>query len=485
MNNKRFLSLLLVLLLLLSGCRFGMPDTEELTGMPVIGAIPLEGHYRFEELIPFDPGRFVDRSGFLDFTASFSLEGARIGQEAASAPSYLAKIVDTYDYFRLRHQMDPSRFGLEEGRLEVVNITQEGRSFYPILVLDAEHIALVKGENFIRMRRFVPQGTGDNGFPGTVPPENGQESPSPHSVTEARAGVLLGLRAPRHPETGASSYRTLWITNDGEIQEVYEVQDILFPRKEFWRMRVERIPTDSGFQETVVSHPVSQAPPEDKALEEAPLRRIQLEFVGNNVFGVHVVAEDTQYRRMVSVDEAAALQGLDIQDLAGEAGRESFLHALTMEKSRNSRLQEASVNLPGYFRSVALHRFHGHWHVTGGIALEGQWMDLPVAMKPSTAMVAYDGMTVSFDQVQERVPQALDAFQAPGNSFLLVRTPRYLMMYRILPDGQLSERPLQMVEISESETIIMAEWARGEFVARWTDMVEELGRKIIFVQNRR
>lgn len=484
MKKMGFHSLLLVLLLLLSGCRFGMPDTAELTGMPVSGAIPLEGHYRFEELIPFDPNRFVDRSGFLDFTASFSLEAARIGQEAASTPGYLAKIVDTYDYFRLRHQMDPGHFGLEEDRLEVVNITQEGRSFYPILVLDAEHIALVKGENFIRMRRFVPQETGDSGFPGDAPPTNGQESLSPHRVTEARAGVLLGLRAPRHPETGIASYRTLWITNDGEIQEVYEVEDILFPRKEFWRMRVDSLQTDGGLQETVVTHPVSQDPPKTQALEE-PLRRIQLEFVGNNLFGVHVTEEDTTYRRMVAVDEPAALLGQDILDLAGEPGREAFLHALAMEKSRNSRLQEASVNLAAYFRSVALHRFHGHWHVTGGIPLEGQWVDLPVAMKPSTAMVAYDGMTVSFDQVQERVPQALDAFQAPGNSFLLVRTPRYLMLYRIQPDGQLSERPLQMVEISESETIIMAEWARGEFVARWTAMVEDLGRKIIFVQNRR
>ena len=58
------------------------------------------------------------------------------------------------------------------------------------------------------------------------------------------------------------------------------------------------------------------------------------------------------------------------------------------------------------------------------------------------------------------------------------------MMYRIL-GGELAEEPLQVIEIKEEEEIIMAEWARGEFVKRWTDMAAKEGSKIIFVQNHR
>ena len=47
------------------------------------------------------------------------------------------------------------------------------------------------------------------------------------------------------------------------------------------------------------------------------------------------------------------------------------------------------------------------------------------------------------------------------------------------------EVEFQAIEIKEEEEIIMAEWARGEFVKRWTDMASREGNKIIFVQNRR
>jgi hypothetical protein len=76
------------------------------------------------------------------------------------------------------------------------------------------------------------------------------------------------------------------------------------------------------------------------------------------------------------------------------------------------------------------------------------------------------------------VPEAKDVINAPGNAFVIVRTPRYLIMFMYDENMNLSAKPAMTIAVDDDEEIIMAEWARGDFVDRWTETAASTGVKV-------
>lgn len=289
-----------------------------------------------------------------------------------------------------------------------------------------------------------------------------------------------------------------WITNDGEVQEVYEIEDILFPRKEFWKVEIKREAIGGETLERLSIYPVLKANENDlseKSEVSSAGKFVELDFVGNNFIGIRTSNdaysshEAMPYTKTLEIDKYTAYEGVGIEEVSGQEGVTAFMNSLDQAKMKNEKLDSLEIDLESFLHSFYLNRNRGRWMMVSRVnaTTEGKetFYDIPIAMKPSSSLITYDELTITWDKIIDKVPQAIDAFNAPGNSFLLIRTPKYLMMYRIEGENLLSEKPLQMVEIKETDDIIMAEWARGDFVKRWTDVALKLGTKIIFVQTKK
>lgn len=477
-------------LLLAGGCNLDMNDVSASIAPPRHQEIPIQGEYKFQQVFHLEEGRFVEETNFRTFTAEFSLAGARIGLERVGEPGYVSKLVHSFDYFLERYRSNPERFPFIQGQMEVLSISSEGQSFYDIFVLNEDEIALVKGNHLIKMVRtdFEKEGFG----PLLDTKMNLLENSDAEDLAfEPTAGVLIGLRGPRNEETKESSYRTLWITHDGEVQEVYEVDDLLFPRKEFWKLEVRREEVEGVTKERLNIYAITgvQSNVKEELLYEYPGTFVDVTFLSNNHVGIVYTENGETYDPMeeamtLAVDGYNSYQPQPIGDFYGEEGELEFQEALFQVVSRNEAISSSEVHLASLYQRFSLKRQHGHWAVEARFKEEEEVYKVPVALRVEEPLVAYDTLTIPWTRIKEQIPQAMDAFNAPGNSFMLVRTPKYLMMYRILGD-ELSKEPLQIIEIKEREQIVMAEWARGEFVRRWTDVAAREGRKIIFVQNRR
>ncbi|HSR04871.1 MAG TPA: hypothetical protein VLM88_09845 [Proteiniclasticum sp.] len=497
------ISLLLGLLFMLTmtGCTFGMDDVKASVMKPYSAGISIEGQYVYEEVINLEEGKFVDETNFRDFTAEFSMDGARVGLEIVEIPRYISKLVNTFDYFLEKYRVNPSRLRLSTESMEVISISTTDRSFYEVFKLDEDHIAVVKGNNFIKLSKaeFEDKTVGlENDEQSDPLSEEPEAAIMVDNLFEPRAGVLIGLRGERDEETEEQSYRTLWITNDGEVQEVYEVDDILFPRKEFWKLEVLRDEVDDAERERLNIYAITGTPSniKEKMDYNYPSTYMEVEFVGNNYVSiVSTETDDPSNKNMpvamtIPVDSFNNYRAVNINELDPKEGITAFINSADRVIEREEELENDFVSKVNIFTSFILRRHHGYWMLESRLLAkndenEEQVYKVPVALKPTQSIVTYDDLTVSWVSVKERVPQAIDAFNAPGNSFLLVRTPKYLMMYNIIGVDQIGEEPLQLIEIKEEEDIIMAEWARGEFVKRWTDVVAQEGRKLIFVQNRK
>lgn len=477
----------LLMVVCLSGCKFRLAEISASVMAPEKVTNPLEGQYRFKNVEHLEEGKFVDDTGFRTFTAEFTKEAARIGLERVESPQYVAKLVNAYDYFVEKFRTNPSRFEISDDKMEVMRITSEGQSFYEVFRMGEDEIGIVKGNHLITLVKteFTQEGLG--------PYVDGKANQLENELLEDQdyepiAGVLLGLRGERNEETEESSYRTLWITNDGEIQEVYEIDNILFPRKEFWKMEVVKEAGKERLQIYAITGTPSNV--KEEIVYNYPAEYVDVEFVGNNYISI-LTSDENSYDRSdmtegktIGVDGYNEYTPVPIETFYGESGRQAFLSSLMQSTDETEEALMANPETEKFIDSYILRRHHGNWMMESRFQLGDDSIKVPIALRADINLVTYDELTIPWSKVRERVPQALDAFNAPGNSFMLVRTPKYLMMYRIL-GGELTEEPLQVIEIKEEEEIIMAEWARGEFVKRWTDMAAKEGSKIIFVQNHR
>ncbi len=481
------LFLLFTMVFLFTGCQLGLGETKQTVILPEKTGISIEGYYTFDDLSSLEGEEFIDESGFRTFGALFSLDEAKVGLEKLDNPSYMGKLVNTFDYFLEKYRINPGELGITQDKMEVVTISTSGRQFYDVFKLGPNHIAIIKGTNLIKLHRAdADEVSNFNGGRGEY---SGADEADKILVTEPIAGVLIGLRGKREEETGEASYRTLWITNDGELQDVYEVDNLLFPRKEFWTLKVLP-PQGEENRETLEIKAITGnlKDVDKKTIQNYDGSALDLTFVGNNYLSVLIkenkadAESDAKNTMTISIDAENRFAPVTIGDIEGEEGEASFILSLEEAIGVDQVSKLDPLSLEDFKRSFILSRHAGNWRLKSRVVLNEEKILVPIAYKPSGALVAYDELALTWNEIKRKVPQAKDAFCAPGNSFLLIRTSKYLMIYGFTEKG-ITDLPLQRVEIDEDEEIIMAEWARGDFVNRWTNVVSKIGRRIIFVQN--
>jgi len=127
-------------------------------------------------------------------------------------------------------------------------------------------------------------------------------------------------------------------------------------------------------------------------------------------------------------------------------------------------------------------RKNGHWVLTARLNSAKEpakdYADIAVSLIPPAKLITYDELQVSWSRIKEMVPEAKDVISAPGNAFVIVRTPRYLIMFLYDEYMNLSAKPVMTIAVDEDEEMIMAEWARGDFVDRWTETASSAGVKL-------
>lgn len=491
---KRILNLTYLILItaLLTGCSFGVASMDRGIKIPEAVNIGIEGSYTFLSVVPIEGAADLDESQFRGMTAYFDVNTARVGDEMISEPNYKVKLVGIYDFLLSKYRVNPARLNLQDEEMEVIDINTENTPFYQLFRLSDEIIGIIQGRNFIKFSRLSTEtvasregvmSAAEKGTMGAVEDSSLEFQP--------KAGVLIGLKTPRTEASGgASAYRTLWIANDGNVQFAYSAKDLLFPRKEFFQLSVARNVSGDKVFESLTIKPVNRTVVMEDTMNgfvATTERIIDIDFVGNDYIGISRTSSSANIpvvlpeALILAVDKYLDYKGVTITELAGIEGEEALRRSYESAREKDSSIP-AGYDMERLMENLSMQRRNGHWILTARVnsARNGgnRFYDFPVSIIPPQKLVTYDELDIPWHKVKEKIPEAIDVFNAPGNSFLLVRTPKYLMMFGITPDREISQEPLQVFAVKEEEEIVMAEWARGDFVDRWTEILSTTGTRV-------
>lgn len=472
---KRYLSICLILIgiIIFSGCE----NFEVRVKTPKV-KVPIEGQWKIEEINDVYQSE-EDKDDITDTTISFGKDEVILFDKIYKNISYKAKIVDLDEYLYNMLGYLPENTPRDDTSIEVITISSDNIFIKDIMLFDNK-IFIIDENRLLKLKQV------DKSPIDIINAAN--DSDEKDSYYDLDSGVLLGLSSEGDDGT---EYRTLWIYLENDDIRVKEVPNILLPRKSgFFKVSNKREYNENNyFKDTIVFKDMNGK--ETNFIYDMPLdleenKNIDkdITFIGND----YMSTRTSTYNKTVE-DEKLNTYIIDMNKL--ENNKSVSLGTLTNSENINNVIlpQDGKNQVHGQdikkFTNFGIKRKQGRWGfytLDGSIKNEStnnedtelkKMRTIEITLRVSENIARYDEIFIPWQAIQKQVPSAEDAISSPNKNLAVIKTKYNLYIYRIV-DNNLDENSVVSAPLLGRESIIMAEWALGDFVRYWTEQVDSL-----------
>ncbi len=494
MRKGIFLLVILYATVLFSGCSAATPDNVDRIGRPVNREVILEGTWELEKCLSGEStSKTADKTTdrLVGEKIGFSQDAMVFAGQYQQNIRYKVKKVDAHEYFLHKNQEVLKSLAFKSSEVLVITVYSQDKFLYEFIKDSEGSIVANMDEQYYCMKKISDKMTGIEGAAaGTLAQDDADTDAKNKRLLQS--GLLLGIRSPVKTDDslGDYTYSTYWISSvDRTLRPVLIAKDIYLPRMNgFWRLQVEKRLGTEGIEDYLLASMVSKNGSRllPKAAAENTSRRVETKvrntvlYVGNDYVCVENVVFEGRtgqsgngYKkvlRTLPVDNLNNADGIKISDLAGENG------TMAMESAISDLLKDSGINgitsidADTQEENFALFRKTGHWFLKGRLNLdtEGQlpYIDFNLNLIPPANMVAYDMLHVTWTEIKDKLPQAVDIYTSPNRDLAVVLTQNEILLYSINAKT-ISEEPMAKLPIIEGSAVFMAEWAMADYVQSW------------------
>lgn len=489
MKKILLLIVLIVFMFTIASCNMDSIELSDNIEAPKNNNLPIYGKWRVEDY-RLNAASLMDEEkakSYIGMEALFHNELITIGDDYCTEPLYRIKNVDADEYLIYHHKVIPDFLNIDSEKIEVVSIAGSEQFFYEFIKISEDTI-IVNIEGVFFYLNKVSEDIEEEGLNLTLATEEILLDTGESSDEDAlRTGILLGLKSLdlENKEEGIEkwNYRTIFIrSNDREIVSVYEMEGILLPRKTgFWKVSVEREDKDGKINDNIRAVPLNKtldkgAEMATKEKEEADNTIKNILYIGNDYISMENIHYRNKGERLLEfypIDNIGKVKPLMISDVLGEAGKESFIEGANKEILRDREEYKRSlIDLKPNEESFGLFRRNGHWVFKGRINFVENgvytYENFNIKAIPPKEIVYYDELSIPWNRIKSKIPDALDAFTSPNEDIAIILTHNEIIIFP-MEDGEIGNRPIKNIELNSTEKIIMVEWAIGRYPKLWEE----------------
>lgn len=466
---KKLSLFLVAFIIFLVGCSNSSIDTSGKLIAPQNKFIPVSGKWKIVEELGGEGSSSSkgNVNNLIGKAIQFSKQYVRIGNYVLQEPSYKIRKVNFNEYMLFTRKSFLKNFNIKSKEIEIVTITSREAFLCEIIRLSEDKLVLNIENNSFYLQKISDKVDGNlpKGIKGNI------DFLKEDDLT--RTGLVLGLRYPSGSISQGETkykYRTLWIgAKNKKIHSILENKDIIFPRRNgFWKIDVggSRIsPDDNAINAyNIAANGLSRgaSPILASKAEDMGLNNIIINYVCNDYIGIETTGTEN-ILRVVPIDSLPVLRGVKISDLAGPEGADAMRNAM------ENQMLNKKINsiIPMDEENFGLIRKMGHWFLKGRVNKSlNDYVDFDIKIVPSSRLVFYDNLNVTWTEIKNRVPMATDAYTSPNGDIAVVLTKDKLFIYAV-NNGKLEDTPLRKLQLNTGETVIMAEWATGSYAEGW------------------
>jgi hypothetical protein len=218
------------------------------------------------------------------------------------------------------------------------------------------------------------------------------------------------------------------------------------------------------------------------------IQKVDIDFVNGRYLGTSEMSGQTEQcePRGGRFDYSSTIRewegdSLGFGDVAGVAGDSAFARAARL--AVDSAPREECGNFTSDAESKAEQaRAVTDWHITRG---RGHWragvsrnifgsecfFDAAIELPLPASFTGHDHLQPAWEEIERKVPGAVDAMTSPAGDLVIVLTPDSLLAYSSNGNA-LGARVLAIP--FRRERVVMIEWALGKSVARWDKEIARL-----------
>lgn len=484
--------ILLLSMFLLQGCKQLDINVEGKIAPPKVKELPMQGTWKVENYMELS-NTIVSKDTYNGETAAFDKGIAVLGAEICSSPEYKIKSVSAEQYFLYKYKVNAVKLGVKEQNIEVITISSNQQPFHDFIKIDDGSMLVYEGKGFLYLSKVsdkVDNSISNNSASSDLIKRDA--SPIKPNAT-LKSGIFLGLRTPGDSNNTVSSYRTLWIASENRaLRPLYEMKQLLVPRKtgfweiDYWSQKAAGIFKGTLYDHSVIDDNSGSNTNYNNLLEEEGRRDII--FVGNDYIGTEykyidpVSSKETARYQVLPIDNIKSGMGINISDIVGEDGlnaliRSSQNYTMSLNKIKAELLQKNPTG-----DNFSLTRRNGQWIVTGRLDYQTPangktFEDFDIYLLPPQKLINYDELKLPWNYIKEKVPEALDVYTSPNKDLAIIITRNSIEVYTI-ENEKLSEKPVQTIGLQKGESAVMAEWAEGNYVEKWEEVIRPRATKI-------
>lgn len=455
-------------------------------------SLPISGKWIIEDYKSSIDGEGEEIvNSYLGEEALFHEDLIALGDEYCKEPKLKIKNVNTWDYLLYQYKTSPDFLDINKDEIQIISVMSKEQFFYEF-IKESDDRLIVNIDGVFFYLKPISSRVEDDDIAEYFYQEKAmfraESLIDSHSINSS---ILIGLKSLNLKESDEDAekwnYRTILIrSNNKEIVGLYEMEDIFLPRKTgFWKVEVHREEEKDLVKDNILAYPLKKTKEQDKkelVKEEKREDKVQdyslknILYIGNDYVSIEKVNHLNKGERLLEfylIDNIGKGSPLNILDIAGEAGRASFLdEGNKVILSQDNQYRYSSIDLSPNEESFGLFRRNGHWIYKGRVNFlqDGNYSykNFNIRAIPSKEVVHYDELCVPWNAIKSKVPEAIDAFTSPAEDIVLIITHNSIIVYPI-DQGEIANKSIARIELRAAEKIIMAEWSVDRYPIMWEE----------------
>lgn len=486
MNKLKFTIIMFLLMLILSSCSIKETNIDERLKAPKIITSPLEGKWNVIDYISVSGTDQKEEKEYMGQTALFHKDALLFMNYYTVKPSFKMKKVNAVDYLLYKYKINADKLGINDKNIEVFSIYNDNQFFVEAIRENQDILFLYVEDGFYKLEKVMDKVSAEEINKYIDIQEEINKDLSVKETKDLNSGILLGIKSSIFDEKNNVpnwSYSTIWInTEDKEIQEIYKMDELLFPRKSgFWEMDVERTIKENRIYDKIDAR--SQIYKEDskdkssisveKELsgandinirEKSILKNVL--YIGNNYISTEIIDLENKNKKSIeiqTVDNLKSDNSINLEDII-DNGKELFLEGAQglLNVDETVLLDESNIGIV---------RKNGYWMLKGRVNYEKNeeeiYKDFIVKAVPPEEIIGHDSHFVLWDEMKRKFPNIIDMYSSPNEDIIIIRNQFEILVYSSDIVKDINSPPLARIEMPESDSIIMAEWSTQKYTEIW------------------
>ncbi|MDA8442020.1 MAG: hypothetical protein M0Z55_06550 [Peptococcaceae bacterium] len=469
-------------MLMLGGCSSPAWVTAGKIMPPVNNDCPLEGKWKVLENLSANAHAGRKNQQWVGDSAQFTRGVAMLGGYVWNNPTYKVKNVNSAAYLMTKYITLSSTLVPNNKKVDVITVSAAANFLGEFMKIDNTQIIA-----FVQNNALLLQKVSDR-VDISIASANSNVFDLNNGSKAGASGVLLGLKVPQNNDY---TYQTIWVAADNKkLHPLLTENNIFFPRiNGFWVLQVRDVLNQGNRDDELSAHDVSTKVPVTQASSmsinqrqvPAETNRRIIDYIGNDYVTIDNDIGGKKWLQVLPVDKISSEVGIKVSDLLGTRGLSAYNSARDQAVRALKNAGVTSIDEDKSEEDFGLSRKNGHWYLQGRINYQkdgsSRFKDFNIDLIPPANLIFFDTLFLNWQNIKDRVPDAIDAFTSPNRDIALIKTKTKLFVYGI-SDDQLDNDPLAQIELKAGENIIMAEWATGSYVDNWEKAFLDNGAKL-------